>query len=66
MRSEALNRAQEKYLKRIKNYHLTYHIENDADIIAVLEAQKNKNNYIRNLIREDIQRKELLNEVESD
>lgn len=57
MRSEALNRAQAKYLKRIKNFHLTYHIENDADIIAALEAQKNKNDYIRKLIREDIRRK---------
>nr|DAJ98156.1 MAG TPA: hypothetical protein [Caudoviricetes sp.] len=57
MQNEALKRAQEKYLKKIKHFHLTYHIDNDADIIAVLEAQKSKNNYIRKLIREDIQRK---------
>lgn len=58
MQSEALKRAQEKYLKKIKHFHLTYHIDNDADIIAVLEAQKNKSGYIRDLIRADIQRNE--------
>lgn len=57
MQNEALKRAQEKYLKKIQHFHLTYHIDNDADIIAVLEAQKNKNGYIRDLIRADIQRK---------
>lgn len=61
MRSEALKRAQKKYEKANrgktrKHYHLNYHIDYDSDIIRMLESQKNKNDYIRQLIAADIKR----------
>lgn len=61
-RSEALKRAQSKYQRKIsvrnilKQYNFKFHIVHDADIIKVLESQKNKNGYIKKLIREDMQR----------
>lgn len=61
-RSEALKRAQAKYQRKIsvrnilKQYNFKFHIVHDADIIKVLESQKNKNGYIKKLIREDMQR----------
>lgn len=59
-RSEALKRAQAKYQRKmsvrniLKQYNFKFHIIHDADIIKVLEAKKNKNGYIKNLIRNDI------------
>lgn len=37
-----------------KNYHIKFHASKDAEIIARLEAQDNKNDYIRKLILSDI------------
>lgn len=59
---EAIKRAQAKYEKKrratgtspLKAVSLKLHIEHDADIIAMLEAQDNKNGYIKALIRKDI------------
>lgn len=59
-RSEALKVAQSRYeakgtvKEKTKGYYLKCHIEHDADIIAALEAQGNKNGYIKELIRKDI------------
>ena len=61
-RSEALKRAQAKYQRKmivrniLKQYNFKFHIVHDADIIKVLESQKNKNGYIKKLIRDDMQR----------
>lgn len=38
-----------------KQYHLEMHKENDADIIRKLETLENKQGYIKELIRRDIQ-----------
>ena len=60
MRSEALKRAQARYaatgaVKAVtRNFYLKLHTVHDADIIAALDAQENKNGYIKKLIREDI------------
>lgn len=62
-RSESLKRAQAKYEKKYrergltKSYQLKCHIEHDADIIEVLDGQENKNGYIKDLIRSDIESK---------
>ena len=40
-----------------RGFHLKCHIVHDADIIAALEAQENKNGYIKDLIRRDISKK---------
>lgn len=62
MKSEALKRAQKRYAAKgavkaaTKPYYLKCHKVNDADIIAALEAQENKNGYIKELIRADIKR----------
>ena len=37
-----------------RHYHLKYHITNDADIIARLDAQDSIQGYIRRLIQTDI------------
>ena len=37
-----------------RHYHLKYHITNDADIIARLDAQESIQGYIRRLIQTDI------------
>ena len=63
VRTEARKRAQakydEKYRKRglTKSYHFKCHKEHDADIIEVLEAQENKNGYIKDLIRKDVEKR---------
>lgn len=64
MRTEALKRAQERYLKKLqktgglprKSFPVSFHIEHDADIIAFLEVQKNVNGYIKELIRADMEK----------
>lgn len=51
--AEAVNR----YAKRMgKQYHLWMHSVNDADVIAQLDAQDNKQGYIKRLIRADMAR----------
>lgn len=36
---------------------MKFHIVHDADIIAALDGQKNKNGYIKKLIREDLEKR---------
>lgn len=58
-RTQSEKQAQMKYDKKyrgmrlIKGYYLKCHIIHDADIICVLESKKNKNGYIKSLIRND-------------
>lgn len=55
--SAAQLRANDKYKKaNTKQYNLILHKVNDEDIITWLEAQENKQGYIKALIREDIKR----------
>ena len=42
-RSEAQIRAEKKHLEKTKSYHIKFNIYTDADIIAAIESQKNKN-----------------------
>lgn len=59
---EALKRAQQRYVAKgavkavTKGYNLKCHIVHDADVIAALEAQENKNGYIKELIRADMEK----------
>lgn len=64
MKSEALKRAQKRYQEKLKRtgsnprkgYHLSLHTTHDADIIAFLEARKNINGYVKDLIRADMRK----------
>ena len=52
-------RAQKKYDEAhkdlFKNYHFKLNREEDADIIERLESQDNKQGYIKELIRRDLE-----------
>lgn len=55
---KAKRAVQSAYKKRAyKMYAIRYHVKNDADVISRLESVDNKADYIRRLIREDIERK---------
>lgn len=58
MISEARLKAQKKYDEvnrdKFKNIHLKFNRIDDADIIDKLESEKNKQGYIKDLIRKDI------------
>lgn len=56
MVSESKKRANAKSdAKNTKQYKLKLTIATDADIIAKLESVDNKNGYLKELIRKDIQ-----------
>lgn len=40
-----------------RGFHLKFHIVHDADVIAALDEQQNKNGYIKKLIREDLEKR---------
>lgn len=40
-----------------RDFHLKFHIVHDADIIAALDGKANKNGYIKDLIREDLEKR---------
>lgn len=40
-----------------RGFHLKCHIVHDADIIAALDGKANKNGYIKDLIREDLEKR---------
>lgn len=51
--------ANNRYKKKAqKNFLLTYHKVYDADIISMIEKQESKSDYIRQLVRADINKKE--------
>lgn len=64
MKTEAQRRAAEKYRKKLrdqgikkdKSYMVFCNIVNDADVIAVLDAQENKSGFLKNLIRQDMKK----------
>lgn len=57
-RSEALKQAQERYTaKRIKTVGLRFNIENDADVLSKLATVDNMTDYVRRLIRKDMEGK---------
>lgn len=54
--SKALVAATSKYLKaNCKGFYLLYNLKSDADIIQKLSEVPNKQDYIRQLIRADIE-----------
>ena len=58
MVSEAKKKANAKYNKaHMKSVLLSFHEENEADILAYLNEQGNKNGYVKELIRADMERK---------
>lgn len=54
-RSEALVKAQNKYDRKIKTIGIRLNTEKDADVLEKLEAVANKTDYIRDLIRKDME-----------
>ena len=42
--------------KAMRSYSIVFHNSNDADIIDKLDSVGNKNDYIRQLIRRDIEK----------
>lgn len=55
--SEAKKKAQIKYNKKAKTqFSLSFHNVNDADIIEKLKGVKSKNDYVRQLIRKDLEK----------
>ena len=57
MTSEAQNRAQAKYDKaHTVQFKVKFNKETDADVIKHLQAQPNKQNYIRQLIIADMEK----------
>lgn len=55
--TEAQKRASRNWTKKnIKNVSVGLRIDQDADIIAHLETVPNKQQYFRDLIREDMRR----------
>ena len=53
MLTEAQKRAKENYRKKVKQILVEF-TPNDADILEHLEKQPQKATYIKNLIREDM------------
>lgn len=66
MASKAQIKAQAKYDKEnTKQVILKLNLNNDADIIAKLENEKNKQGYIKELVRRDMKNTEKVLSVES-
>lgn len=58
MQTEAARRAQEKYDRaNTVQIHLKLNRKLDADILQKLEAVQNKQGYIKDLIRADLEKK---------
>lgn len=59
-KTDAEKRAQRKYdtehKDQFKSIHLKYNVLNDADILAKLDAVENKQDYVRQLILQDIEK----------
>lgn len=57
MSNEARNRAQAKYDKaHTIQFKVKFNLDTDAEVIAHLQAQENKQNYIRQLIKADMEK----------
>lgn len=56
--SEALAKAQKKYTQeKTRTFYIRLNKETDADIIEKLETVQNKTDYIRELVRKDMEGK---------
>lgn len=53
--SEALAKAQKKYQEKTRTFYIRLNKETDADIIEKLESVQNKTDYIRELVRKDME-----------
>lgn len=53
----AAKQRQESLNRTMKAISIRFHKVNDADVIAMLDQQENKADYIRQLIRADIESK---------
>ncbi len=53
--SEALAKAQKKYQEKTRTFYIRLNKETDADIIEKLETVQNKTDYIRELVRKDME-----------
>ena len=57
MATEAQRRAGDKYQReQIKTVGFRFHVKRDADILEWLESVENKTEYVRQLIRQDMER----------
>jgi hypothetical protein len=56
MLTESQQRAQAKYLKKMKNYSLRLNTEKDVDLIEWLDSKPEVKAYLVQLIREDMER----------
>ena len=56
MLTESQQRAQAKYLKKMKNYSLRLNTEKDVDLIMWLDSKPEVKGYLVQLIREDMER----------
>lgn len=54
--SEALKKAQSKYMEKKKRYAFTLRTDHDTDVIKKLESVESKTGYIRDLIKADLER----------
>lgn len=52
---DCLKKAQARYNEKTRTFLLKFNIENDKDVILKLESVSNKINYIRQLIKKDIE-----------
>ena len=54
-KKEQIKRAQEKYVKvSTRSYLLRFHKDKDGDVIEMLDRIKNRQNYVKDLIKADI------------
>lgn len=59
MASPAQTKATAKYIKEnVKRYVVLCNVKTEADMIAYLDSQPNKNAFVKSLIRERMQRDE--------
>lgn len=54
MTSESTRRALRRYAKKTKQYIIRLRKDTDADVIAMLDSVENRTEYIRQLVRRDV------------
>ena len=58
MVTEAQKAAKRRYDKKTKQFVFRFRLDADADVIEALEGMEHKTEYIRKLVREDIDGRE--------
>lgn len=56
MKSEALKKAQKRYFEKLRWFKFAINTEEESDLAAHLESQKNKTAYLKELIRKDMKK----------